>query len=396
MSSASRPERIGRRGQRWRTVATLLVSYTAAILWHGRQRYLSAILAVACAAALINIQWGLVLGIYAGTSLPVDRSGADVWVGAPRLPSVDGGRRISTNHVARLARLPEVEHTEPLVIEYAPWVKPDGTRENCIVVGSRLGDDALGAVRDLTAEQRVLLAEPGAVVVDRADQGRLGVQASGDAAEVLGQRVRVVGWVDGLKGLNGPFVFCSLDTARQLLNMPPDQATYLLARCRTPAEAPAVTKALKGYSDLSAFTPAELSLRSRLFWLTKTPGGLATTCMAVLTLLVGAVVTSETLYTATVAALREYAVLRALGIPRWRIGTLVLCQSFGVGLIGVLLAVPLIALLDVVLGVTLGIRMLLPWWLMLGLLGVSMLMALAAGLATLRSLRLMDPNVLLR
>ncbi|MCI0740824.1 MAG: hypothetical protein L0Y72_17375 [Gemmataceae bacterium] len=195
-------------------MAILLLSYTSAILWHGRQRYLSAILAVACSAALINVQWGLVLGIYAATSLPVDRARADIWVGAPRLQNVDGGRRISTNHLARLASQPEVTTTESLVMEHAAWVKPDGTKDSCILIGSRLSDESIGAVRDLTAEQRVRLAEPGAVIVDRADQDRLGVHAIGDSAEVLGQRVRVVGWVEGLKGLNAPFVFCSLESPR--------------------------------------------------------------------------------------------------------------------------------------------------------------------------------------
>ena len=35
------------------------------------------------------------------------------------------------------------------------------------------------------------------------------------------------------------------------------------------------------------------------------------------------------------AALREYAVLRALGIPRWRMAGLVMAQSLWVGLAGI-------------------------------------------------------------
>ncbi len=71
-----------------------LVAYTWAILWRERSRYLSAVLAVTFCAVLINLQWGMVLGIYAATSIPVDRTRADIWVGAPGLPSVDVGRRI--------------------------------------------------------------------------------------------------------------------------------------------------------------------------------------------------------------------------------------------------------------------------------------------------------------
>src|SRR5207302_3600841 len=134
------------------------------------------------------------------------------------------------------------------------------------------------------------------------------------------------------KSLAGPYVFCSLGTAHAFLRVPADQATYLLARCRPGTDAAAVVARLRGYRNMSAFTSAEFSLRSRLHWLTKTKAGIALGCAAALGLLVGAVVTSQTLYAATAASLREFAVLRALGIPRWRMAFSVLSQSFWVGL----------------------------------------------------------------
>src|SRR5207237_6790945 len=88
---------------------------------------------------------------------------------------------------------------------------------------------------------------------------------------------------------------------------------------------------------LEPFTQAGFSIQSRLHWLTKTKAGIALGLAAALGLLVGAIVTSQTLYSATVASLKEYAVLRALGIPRWRIAGMVLAQSFWVGIFGVTL-----------------------------------------------------------
>ena len=57
-----------------------------------------------------------------------------------------------------------------------------------------------------------------------------------------GQRVRVVGLVHGVKSLAGPYVFCSVGTARPLLHLLPDQTTYLLARCRHPEDVPVVVQ----------------------------------------------------------------------------------------------------------------------------------------------------------
>jgi putative ABC transport system permease protein len=354
------------------------------------------VLAVAFSAALIALQAGLVLGIYAATSIPIDHTDADVWVGAARVPCVDGGLGIAESHVAEIAGLSGVKRVEPLALGYSSWVRANGTRENCIVVGSRLADGCLGAVRDLSPAQRVRLTEPGAIILDQADAASLGVQAVGDTAEIAGQRVRVVGLVSGLKGLSGPFIFCSLETARQLTGLLPDQVTYFLVSCRNAEDGPAVVQALAGHPKLSAFTGTEFSRRTRWHWLTQTPGGLATLLMAGLALLVGAVVTRQALYAATIASVREYALLRALGIRRRRIALFVLGQSLGVGLAGALLALPIIAALAQGIALLVGLHLLLPWGLLGTVLGITVLMALLSGLATLRSLRLMDPVLLLR
>src|SRR5262249_2810875 len=136
--------------------------------------------------------------------------------------------------------------------------------------------------------------------------------------------------------------FCSVSTARRLLNFPPDQTVYLLARCRSRHDAPAVVERLRerGYDDMSVFTAEEFSLHSRLHWLLKTKAGGALGYAALLGLMVGAVVAYQTLESATGAAVREYATLLALGIPRWRLALTVVAQSFWVGVAGVALALP--------------------------------------------------------
>src|SRR5262249_12839962 len=186
------------------------------------------------------------------------------------------------------------------------------------------------------------------------------------------------------------------ETARPLLRMDEDQTMFLLARCRSPADAEKVVERLRPFSrKLSAFTSSNFSLQSRLHWLTKTKAGIALGLAAALGLLVGAVVTSQTLYAATAAQLREYAVLRAMGIPRWRMALTVLAQSFWVGVAGVTLAVPTALLLGQ-LGNEVGAKVLLPWWLLTFSVGLTMAMALLSGLAALRSLRLIEPVNLLR
>jgi putative ABC transport system permease protein len=370
------------------------MSYSLATLWYERRRFFPGVLAVCFSALLIALQCGLLLGLFSITSIPIDESNADIWVGHPEVPSVDLGRPIPEAWQAYLT-MPEVERTEVYLQSFAYWDKPTGGMELCLVIGTRLAPDSLGAMKHLTLEHRARLSEPGSVVVDEGEFGRLGVSKVGDTAEISGRRVRIVGTIRGFKSLAGPYVFASLDTARSILRPPPDQATFLLAKCKDPADARKVVARLQAYpKKIAAFTRDDFSLHSRLHWLTKTKAGIALGLAAALGLLVGAVVTSQTLYAATAASLREFAVLRALGIPRWRMMLTVLAQSFWVGVAGVTLAVPTIYGLSI-LG-NIGAKVLLPWWLWTGAIVITMTMALMSGLLALRSLRLVEPVTLLR
>jgi putative ABC transport system permease protein len=374
------------------------MSYALSTIWYERQRFLPAILAVAFSAILIAVQGGLLLGLFSTVSVPIDRARADLWVGYPGVRSVDLGRPIPERWVSRVAAQPEVERVEPCSVGFALWAKitppgtPPGTPEVVTVVGTRLGTESLGAVEYLRQRPDLMarLAEPFTVVVDEAELGRLGVRRIGNQAEVTGRRVRVVGIIRGYTSISGPYVFCSLDTARVLLREPPAGATYLLARCRTPGEAAAVAQRLQRYERMSAFTAEEFSTRSRVYWLLTSKAGVAVGFAAMLGLVVGAVVTGQTLYSATAASRREFATLRAMGIPRWRLKMTVVEQSFWVGLCGVLVAAPF-ALVLAEAGNRAGTRVWLHPYVMLAAAAITMVMALAAGLAALRSFQGVDP-----
>jgi putative ABC transport system permease protein len=370
------------------------MSYSLATLWYERARFFPGVLAVAFSALLIALQCGLLLGLFSITSIPIDMSGAHVWVGYPDVSSVDLGRSIPESWQSYLS-MPEVERVEPYIQGFGYWDKPTGGLELCSVIGTRLGPNAFGPVSQLTDEHRALLAVPGNVVIDEGEFQRLGVTKVGDTTEVVGRRVRVVGTVRGLRSLAGPYVFCSVDTARSIIRPAPDQATFLLARCKNKEDAHRVVELLKPYAHkFSAATAEDFSVHSRWHWLTKTKAGIALGLAAILGLMVGAVVTYQTLRSATMASLKEYAVLRALGIPRSRLMLMVLAQSFWVGFAGLALAVPLIHLLAWVGNI--GAKVILPWWLWTGSMSITMTVALLSGVLALRTLRNVEPVTLLR
>lgn len=372
--------------------------YSLKILWHGRNRFLPAVLAVAFSAVLIAVQFGVLLGTLAVTSRPIDHAQAQIWVGIRDVPSIELGHPIPQAWMFRIQAEPEIEDVEEYLYEFSYWHKPGGGSAHCCIIGARLEQSALGPVNDLSPEMRTLLTEPGSVVVDDTELDRLGLQHGiGETAEVFGHKVRIVGLVHGFKSIWGPYVFCSMQTARRLLfQYKADETQYLLARCRRGADVPALVDRLqRKYPEMAVLADHEFSIQTRLYWLTRTRVGLALGLTSVLALIVGLVITSQTLYAATAAAIREYAVLRALGLPRWRIGALVLAQSFWIGLAGVAAALPMTLVLARLAGI-IGAEVLLPAWLLAGTILVTMAIALVSGLLALRSLRLMEPANLLR
>ena len=372
--------------------------YSLKILWHGHQRFLPAVLAVAFSAVLIAVQLGMLLGNLAVTSRPIDHAAAQIWVGICDLPSIELGHPIPESWMFRVQTEPEVEDAEGYLYEFNYWHKPRGGSVNCCIIGARLDDSALGCVNVLTPAVRIWLTEPGAIVVDDSELARLGLRRGiGETAEVAGHKVRIVGLVHGFRSIWAPYVFCSMQTARTLLfQYRPDQVHYVLARCRRDSDVPVVVERMsRKYPEMTVIAAHDFSLKTRLYWLMRTKIGLSMGLTSALALVVGLVITSQTLYAAVTSSLREYAVLRALGLPRWRIAALVLAQSFWIGLGGVSISLPMALAIKRLAG-SLGAEMLLPLWLLAGTITVTMAIALLSGLLSLRSLRLVEPANLLR
>jgi putative ABC transport system permease protein len=380
----------------------LTVRYALLMLWRERLRYLAAVLAVGFSALLVILQFGVLLGTISLISVPLDYCRADLFIASQGALSLDLGYPISEDWMSRLLLDPQVADVEPYFYSFEYCHHSRGGALVCCVVGTRLEEHAVGAVTGLTPELRGLLMEPMTVVIDESELQRLGLtHGVGETLEIGGKRVRVVGLLRDYKSIGGPFVFCSLPTARALLSFftvaaNANKTSFLVARCRQQGQAADTARRLKEqYPGMEVFTRQEFSARTRTHWVRETRTGLAMLFTSALALLVGLVITSQTLYAATVASLREYALLRAVGIPRRRIAHLILAQAVSVGVAGVAVGLPLSLGLGLLIDGT-GGRVLLPAELLAAGVGVTLVTAGLSGLLALRALRLFEPITLLR
>src|SRR5262249_40211044 len=97
------------------------VPYSLTMVRRELHRYLPAVLAVAFSAVLVALQCGLLVGFLSVTSRPIDRAGADLWVGPPGVATLGDGPPISEAWRARLAAEPEVAEVEPYLFGFGAW-----------------------------------------------------------------------------------------------------------------------------------------------------------------------------------------------------------------------------------------------------------------------------------
>ncbi len=374
------------------------VSLARASLVHEWKRYITAVLAVAFSGLLVLVQLGLLLGMFGTVSTIVDQASADIWVVATQTESFDMAREVPRELEMRLRAHPDVETVQTMLYSFGNWRRHDNGKASVYVVGLDVTVNSMSMPRTFGPQLREALRDPGAVVVDEADLGKLGAEI-GSTAEINGQRVHVVGTTTGMRSIGGANVFMSMATARRVLGaaVGEDNAYYLI-RLREPAQRKAVQARLGPREDKPSYRvllPGELSVMSQTYWLFESGAGAGFGFSTVLGLLVGVTITSQTLRGVILATLREYATLRALGISLSALRAVVMEQAFWVGVAGLL----------VTAGLTLGVwlaasasavAIVFPWWTLASATVFTLAVALASGLLALQPLYRTEPAELLR
>lgn len=179
---------------------------------------------------------------------------------------------------------------------------------------------------------------PSAVIVDDVFRSRLRVANVGEEIELQSRRAVVRGFSTGVRSFTAsPYVFTSLKSAiRYDRRYRDDQVTYVLVKCDEHCD-PAEVKAQLAaeLDDVDVLTTGEFARRTTVYWMLETGAGITVAITALLGLIVGTVVTSQTLYSLTQNHLKEYAVLLALGFSRMQLAIIAAWQSLLLGASGV-------------------------------------------------------------
>ena len=369
---------------------------TSLLAWrnlsHDRGRFIVTLIGVGFAVLLMGVELGLLVGFARTTSGLVDHSSVELWITPAGTTNVDIAGRLDERRRFQALAVPGVASVGKLMMQFAFWKKPDGGNESVALVGIEIESDKLqpwnlveGSIADLQQQD--------AVIIDRLYADKLGVKSLGDTIEINSQRARVVGFTEGLRTFTqSPYVWLTHRNALAYSKFLPDQTTYLLVSVKPDANVEAVRQALiERLGRVDVWKRDDFARQAQKYWLITTGAGSALLLSALLGLVVGIVIVGQTLYATTVDRLPEYATLRAIGAPAAYLNRVILKQAaisaaFGFGL-GTAAVYAIVAMTS--FG---NIAVIVPWWLVVVLAALTVLMCAFGALISIRRLVRIDPT----
>lgn len=361
-------------------------------LFHDRVRLAVTLIGILFSIVLVAVQLGLYLGARSMIIATIDRADGDLWVMAYGTKNFEEAQPIRARERYVALSTPGVEKAIPLVTAFTDWRKPTGGSTLIVVVGADPENGGLTPWNMVEGDVTGLGVRD-AVIIDKTYLTELGVTGVGDTAQVGQSRVRVTGLTEGIRSFTvTPFVFTTLNRARQLIDMPADNITYVLAKLSPGADIEKVRADMKSRlsADTEVLTRPEFRERSLNHWLFATGAGVALLGGAALGLIVGTVIVAQTLYSSTKDHLPEFATLRALGSSSGYINKVILMQAGLSALLGYVLGMA-IALTIVYLSEHTALPIIMSPGLAALLLGLTLAMCSISALSAISKVMRIDP-----
>jgi len=361
-----------------------------------RGKFVAALVGVAFSIALVNVQFGLFLGLMRKASLLVDNSQADIWVGHKQIHNVDFVRDIPRRWLHRIKSVAHVARVEPYVVGFSDVTLPSGGFENAVIVGAE-EQARMGLPWNLDSGDWSAVRRTHGVVIDALDADKLENPQLGELREMGNVRVRVVDRSRGILGfLVAPYVFTTFPRACTLLHKDPRYCSYFLVSIEPGTDASKVCQAIhQAIPDVDAYPAAEYSRISCDFWMRRTGIGLSFGAATILGLVVGLVMVAQTLHSMVLDRKAEFAALKAMGSSEWQLVSMLASQATFLALTGSVVGLACVAVVQYYFS-TPRAPIETPLWLTGGSIGlVFVICLLSAALPYLR-IRQIDPLFVLQ
>jgi putative ABC transport system permease protein len=365
------------------------------MLLHDRSTTAGSVLGVISIVFLVGQQLSVLFGLFNYMSVLVDHSGADIWVCTQYTANINGAGSMPVRYVDRISGLPDIEWVEPLVFGSGSFRTREGQYQPVQVVGVRNPRQASGPWRFYQGTQNALFDYEG-ITVDRLDISVLGTPQINNFYEIGDIRAKVLGITQSIRGFAGTLIFTNMVKAAEILKQPPGRCKAILVKVKPGVDVQGMIGVLRKIMPRNeVLTTAELSQRTRAYYIKNTGIGGSFGFSTLMGALVGIIIIMLTMYTSVLNRTKEFAVLRALGARKIDILIVVVSQSLIIAAIGIIIGFFFLALF---LSGTLDSKLpsYMPRWIPIYHAVFTLVMALLGSLLAMRKAIKIEPATVFR
>jgi putative ABC transport system permease protein len=364
-------------------------------LLHDRTRFIITVVGVTFSVVLIFSQFGIYLGFMENASIIIDNTQADIWVTSKNSSNFDFPVPFNERKLNKVRQTAGVAWADHLLLGWANMRRRDGGQENIELVGFNPETGVGGPWRLLAGELQAVKAGK-AIIVDESAFPKLGNLKVGDQVEINEQKVRVVGISQGVRGFTtAPYVFTSYRAAQDLDPFSRDRTVFIVARVGPGYDPHEVAARLREIRDVDVYTRDQYSWKTRLYWTWETGIGVGFGLTVFMAIVVGVVIVSQTIYSATIEHLREFGTLKAIGATNRDVYGIILKQALINALIGYVIGLAITLVAVRTLGAT-GMVLVIPFGLMAAVFALTVVMCATASVVSVRKALKIDPLVVFR
>lgn len=303
-------------------------------LVRDKARLAISLVGVAFAVFLMLLQGGIFFGFVLAASAVIDHCPADLWVVTAKTPNFESAWHFPEDQASLIEGVPGVVWADKMIHTFAYMKLPSGQGRWAQVIGFN-PDTGVGGPWEVIQGSLSDLKKPGTYFVDESSLPQLEGARVGDKFENFDQKMEVVGVTRGAKTYTTyPILFTSYRTCQKQMPMLDGEVTFIVAKLAPGADVADVKERLAKFKQFDVYTRDEFSHMTRTYWATKTGIGVGIALTILLGFVVGLVIVGQTMYTATVERLREYATLKTLGATNLEICSIIWTQAVLVGLGG--------------------------------------------------------------
>ena len=388
-----------------------MVSIARRNLFADIPRLLVAQAGIMFAVSLVTIQTGILEGFTRSTTLVVEHSPADLWVGSEDMVYLElASSSLRTEQLEELRAIAGIEAAEPLFISGSRW-NSTSSQLNPVRIFGFDPNGTLFSPGELIEGNWDTLNQPFTAIADRANLDSLGVAEVGDFAELNLIFVELAGIVRGTQSIaSSAYVYMSLANTYEYLGLPyvasdgesPSSlpigpTTYFLVDLAEDADVDRVIEQIaEVFPGYLAYPKAEMVRRTRAYWRDRTSVGFILGTGAVVGIVVGVAIVGQILYSSVIDRLKDYGTLKAMGADDRMLYGIILRQAVLMAILGYVPGMGLCVGLSYWAMASQGVSILITPTIAVGVFGLTLAMCSVSAVFAIQKATRVDPGIVFK